>query len=137
MLCYWRMHQLSIILLAQMYPLQDSFSITRKLSKPTKGKKDSGHATRLYLWCGGFHVKELHFVDVETFALTTELKWLKATKREPRDNVLKLLYPVRFRKDIEWRMHITNLVLVEFDEVFLDLCVGWNSGKDKKLQNSC
>ena len=35
-----RMHQQpASILLAQMYPLQDSFSITRKVSKPHKGKK--------------------------------------------------------------------------------------------------
>ena len=71
-----RMHQLSI-LLAQMCPLQDSFSITRKLGKPHKRRKiEQGDATRLST-CDvseEYHVKELHFVDVETFALTTELK---------------------------------------------------------------
>ena len=103
-----RMHQLSI-LLAQMCPLQDSFSITRKLGTPHKRWKDWAGACNktLYLWCEGYHVKELHFVDVETFALTTELKWLKATKSGPRDLII---YSVRFRKDIEWQMHTSNLV---------------------------
>ena len=33
--------------------------------------------------------------------------------------------------------HISKSVLVGFDEVFLDLWVGGNSGKGKKLQNLC
>ena len=33
--------------------------------------------------------------------------------------------------------HLSKSVLVGFDEVFLDLWVGGNSGKGKKLQNLC